>query len=233
MTVFDVYVNGRKRCRAGVGSDGVLSAIVSWVKLTGAAARTARRFRQPLEEARLHVGGLRDRTHRTWLDRNLIAGDRVGVVLGTAKTADRPTRAVPKRPRPATPEQTQFLNVDLDIWSRSPLESLVAALGRQVYALHVGKDGRRYVAHLELAASLTSPDRLIRRFVSLVERLPRSQRRLWDRSSVREFNVGIQAAATTAAYELRLAHPTVLAAANVNARIGMTVYGAGQGNRSI
>src|SRR6266540_2530922 len=42
MTVFDVYLNDRKRCRAGVGPDGVLTAIVNWVKLTGPAARAAR-----------------------------------------------------------------------------------------------------------------------------------------------------------------------------------------------
>ena len=229
--MFDVYVNGRKRCRAGVGSDGVLSAIVSWVKLTGPAARTARRLRHPLEEARLHVGGLRSGIHRTWLERDLAPGDRIGVVLGTAKTADRPRRVHKTRtPTSVAREETTFLNVDLDIWSRSPLDALVKAFGRQAFALHVGKDGRGYVAHLELAAESTDPDRLITRFVRLVERLPRSERRVWDRARVREFNVGIQAAAGPASYELRLAHPTVRAAARVNASIGITVYGAGQGH---
>jgi hypothetical protein len=38
MTVFDVVVNDRKVCRAGVGAVGVLSATVSWARLTGGAA---------------------------------------------------------------------------------------------------------------------------------------------------------------------------------------------------
>jgi hypothetical protein len=65
MTVFDVYVNDRKCCRAGVGADGVLTAIVNWVKLTGLAAQAARRLKQPLEESRIHVGGLGRQAHVT------------------------------------------------------------------------------------------------------------------------------------------------------------------------
>jgi hypothetical protein len=63
MTVLDVYLNDRKVCRAGVGATGVLDAMISWVKLSGAPADTARRLGQPVEEARLSVGGLRHDAH--------------------------------------------------------------------------------------------------------------------------------------------------------------------------
>jgi len=92
MTVFDVYLNDRKRCRAGVGADGVLTATVTWVKLTGAAARRARTLRRPLEEARLHVGGLRKSTHRSWLERDLQVGDRVTIEIVESSRADRPRK---------------------------------------------------------------------------------------------------------------------------------------------
>src|SRR5512142_188926 len=92
MTVFDVYVNGRRCCRAGVGADGVLTAIMNWVKLTGPAARNARRCGQSTQECSLHVGGLSRGMHRVWLERNLTVGDRVAVAVCRGGTADRPLR---------------------------------------------------------------------------------------------------------------------------------------------
>jgi hypothetical protein len=227
MTVFDVYVNGRKLCRAGVGKDGVLDAIVSWVKLTGAAARTARRLRSPGEETRLQVGGLAKGTHRRWTDRSLKTGDRVAIDVVAAERFDRPVREEPRH-RKVMDDNTTFLNVDLDIWSSSPLEPLVKAFGRKVVVLHVGKEGRRHGAHLELAASgdRDNADQLIRSFVTLVKKLPRSSRTLWNRAQVREFNVGIQAATKPFNYDLRLQQKTLQAMASVNARLGITVYGA-------
>jgi hypothetical protein len=231
MTVFDVYLNDRKCCRAGVGADGVLTAIVNWVKLKGPAARTARRLKQPVEESRLHVGGLRNATHRSWVERTVAVGDRVTIAIGKARAIDRPLRQQRRLSMPATREETTFLNVDLDIRSISPLDSLVKALGPSVLALYVGQERRRHVAHLETAIQSANPDRLIRRFVALVRRLPRPERRLWDRAHLREFNVGIQAAAYPASYELHLDPATVRAAASVNAAIGVTVYSSAMTGR--
>lgn len=227
MTVFDVYVNGRKLCRAGVGKDGVLDAIVSWVRLTGAAARTARRFKGPIEETRLQVGGLAGATHRRWPGRTLKIGDRVAIEIVAAETFDPPAREEPRRPK-LTEQAATFLNVDLDIWSRSPLEPLVTAFGKKVCVLYVGKEGRRHGAHLELATSgdRDNSDQLIRGLVRLVKMLPRSSRTLWNRAQLREFNVGIQAATKPYNYDLRLEPKTLDAVASVNARLVITVYGA-------
>ena len=46
MRAFRIYLNGKKLCLAGIGDDGVLSAIVNWV----ATDREGDLF--------LHVGGL-------------------------------------------------------------------------------------------------------------------------------------------------------------------------------
>jgi hypothetical protein len=253
LTVFDVYLNNRRLCRAGVGGDGVLDAIVSWVKLTGEAASTARRLKRPTEEARLHVGGLRENTHLAWSDRDLRSGDRVTIVLGRAQSHDPPARE--KRSDPKRNERlernyylrlkrkfeadrarstsrsrdaedaTSFLNVDLDIWSRTSLHPLVNAFGKRVIVLSVGKEGRRYGAHLELSAGTNNPDRLLRRFVKQVQQLPRSAKVLWNSARVREFNVGVQAGRQPHAFELRLEPETLRAVASVKAQIGFTVYG--------
>ena len=142
MTVFDVYMNDCRLCRAGVGRDGVLSAIVSWARLAGPALAEARRRNGPREEAQLHVGGLRDDAHLSWSDRSLKVGDRIAIVLAQSKNADQPATqkrrdanederreqdyyfrlkkkfepvANAHRTRAARlDEATQFLNVDLD-----------------------------------------------------------------------------------------------------------------------
>ncbi len=189
-------------------------------------------MKQPLEESRLHVGGLSQGSHRSWLEENLTAGDRVAIVVAKARSADPPIRQQRRISKPVKREETTFLNVDLDIWSDSRLDSLVKGFGRQVFALYVGQEGRRYVAHVEMAMQSKDPDWLIRRLVVLVKRLSRAQRRLWDRAHLREFNIGIQAASGPSSYELHLDPKTVQAAASVNATIGITVYGAGIAVRS-
>ena len=123
-------------------------------------------------------------------------------------------------------EGTTFLNVDLEVISRTPLDPLVQAFGRKIDVLHVGPRGRRYGAHVEVAGSGSrgNADSLMRRLVTLVEALPRNARRLWDTAQSREFNVGIEAAATSRMFELRLEPETLMAVAGVAGRIVISVY---------
>jgi hypothetical protein len=126
-----------------------------------------------------------------------------------------------------TEEGTAFLNVDLDVISRASLEPLVRAFGRKVDVLYVGRRGRRYGAHVEVAGSGgpgDDADSLIRRLVALVEVLPRNARRLWNSAQSREFNIGIEAAAKSMALELRLEPETLAGVAGVAGRIVVTVY---------
>ena len=254
MTVFDVFVNDRPVCRAGIGRVGVLSATVSWVRLTGEAQRTARRLKESSEQTELAVGGLGKGIHRRWRGRVLKTGDRVTIAVASARTFDRPVREEPhdpklgeqqerryylllkrrfeRLPRRTSPtgrrevdaSDTRFLNIDLDIWSRSPLDVLADAFGTRVCVLHVGREGRLFSAHVELATLSRDPDRLIRRFVALVRDLPRAARRLWNQARVREFNLGIQAGTNPYSYGLRLEPETLRAMASVDARFGLTVY---------
>jgi hypothetical protein len=127
----------------------------------------------------------------------------------------------------AEEESTQCLNVDLDVWSAAPLEPLVEAFGKKVFVLYVGKERQRtYGAHLEISgvAYHANADRLIRRFVQLIDALPPKARRMWATAQRREFNIGIQAALKPHAFELRLQPETLVAAARVNGRVVVTVY---------
>jgi hypothetical protein len=121
--------------------------------------------------------------------------------------------------------ETAFLNVDLDVYSRAPLDRLVAACGRKVSVHYVGKEGGRYSAHLSLAHSFNkSADVLIREFARLLARLPKRAQDGWKRAQSREFNIGIQAGYQPYSHELRLRPKSLEAAARLGARIVITTY---------
>lgn len=118
------------------------------------------------------------------------------------------------------------MNVDLDIVSRVPLDGLVEAMGKRVFVLYVGGEGRTHEAHVELAAShMGMPaDRTIMGLVAVVKKLPRRSRRIWDAARSRDFNVGIEAGLEPHSYELRLKQRTVDAVAEVGGDVVITVY---------
>jgi hypothetical protein len=101
-------------------------------------------------------------------------------------------------------EPTSFLNVDLDLYASKPLDKLVAAFGKNITVLYVGRHRRRYSAHVELGASGygQSVDRIILGLVRMVEKLPPSQRAAWNAASLRQFNIGIQAEKQPPVFEL-------------------------------
>jgi hypothetical protein len=98
-----------------------------------------------------------------------------------------------KKVRARSERDTSFLNVDLDIYSKSNLEPLVEALGDGVFVNYVGREKGRYSAHLSRASFGRSADSLMGELAHLVKKLPRHVKRLWDSAASREFNVGIQA----------------------------------------
>jgi hypothetical protein len=123
-------------------------------------------------------------------------------------------------------ETTHFLNVDLDIHSRTNLQPLVTAMGKKVHVLFVGRIKRTYQAHLELWDSglSQSADSIICGFCALIRKLPKAAVKLWIGAKVRDFNVGVQAAMQPHSHEIALELETIRAAAEVNARIVLTVY---------
>ena len=85
MKALEVFVNGHRVCLAGVGEDGVLSAIVDW---TGGPAED--------DHVGLNVGGLGSRTgeHLGWEVPSLGVGAEVLVRVVEAAAVDPPSRRV-------------------------------------------------------------------------------------------------------------------------------------------
>jgi hypothetical protein len=86
MKAFVIRVNGKRLCTAGIGPNGVLTAIVDWV--SGGSRRTAE------GHFGFHVGGLDSRTqeHVDWQTPELQVGDKVTVEIIESEQVDPETR---------------------------------------------------------------------------------------------------------------------------------------------
>src|SRR5689334_17615787 len=84
MRAFDVYLNGKRLCIAGIGEDGVLNAMVNCIVKNGA------------DHMSMNVGGLKSSTeeHIRWnADRLMLGvGDEVLVKIIEAESVDKPQR---------------------------------------------------------------------------------------------------------------------------------------------
>src|SRR5215468_270201 len=89
MRAFKVSLNGKKLCLAGVGHEGVLTAIVNSVTGIRPSAADGR------EDLFLEVGGLFSPTdeHFKWVhQKHLHVGDRIQVQIVDTTSADRPIK---------------------------------------------------------------------------------------------------------------------------------------------
>lgn len=121
-------------------------------------------------------------------------------------------------------EETCFLNVDLDILATVSLEPLVAALGQRVFVHYVGREGRRFGAHVSRSSYGQTADKLTRELCGLIRRLPRGPRRLWDNALSREFNVGVQAGLRPHSHEVRISENTLSLVAGLRGSVVLTTY---------
>ena len=119
-----------------------------------------------------------------------------------------------------------FLNVDLEVYSRRPLDPFAAALEETARVLFLGKQGNRYLAAVELAGSgwRKRPDPIVMGLIRLIKGLPERARILWNTASERRFDIGCDSPCGSHAFALALKPATVAAIAEVNGTIGMTIY---------
>ena len=124
-------------------------------------------------------------------------------------------------------EATWFLNVDVDVYSRTSLQPLMAALGRKVIVHRDGREGREYSAHFSLAtAHGETADTVTYRLAGLIQTLPRPLRALWDAARRRDFNLGIQAGTSPFSHEIGISKRTLERVVDVGGRLVITTYAA-------
>eukprot|EP00918_Siedleckia_nematoides_P060767 GHVU01132633.1.p1 GENE.GHVU01132633.1~~GHVU01132633.1.p1 ORF type:complete len:125 (-),score=23.29 GHVU01132633.1:53-427(-) len=96
MIGFDIKLNGEHVCTAGVKQEGVLTAIVTWVK-RAIPSSAANELTNPEyeEELTFDVGGLvqdldSDDINVKWVDRVLQMGDEICIKVVQTSDVDRP-----------------------------------------------------------------------------------------------------------------------------------------------
>ena len=90
---------------------------------------------------------------------------------------------------------THFLNVDLDIKSKSDLKLLVDIFGDNVSIMHhQGIEGDGDFASFEISALKIGIDQdvgaTIKAFCDLIEKLPKEFRKVWDECYERTLDIG-------------------------------------------
>jgi hypothetical protein len=113
MIAFDVFLNRKKLARAGVGPDGVLTAMTTWVRRR--ASRTSGKQRRSQWDRHLSfsLAGYRSTNggvgeHFKWEDRKLKPGDVLTIKVITAARVDEPRRRVAEDPQLVERSQRRY-----------------------------------------------------------------------------------------------------------------------------
>lgn len=117
-----------------------------------------------------------------------------------------------------------YLNVDLEVRSRSNLAPLVEAFEGTLLSLFSRRVPGGYLATFETLGVEVPPDFAIRRMVGAVEALTGPARTLWAGARDRVFDVGLERDEGPGMVTFGVKRQTVELAAKVGARIAFTVY---------
>jgi len=95
MLAFEMYLNGKKRCVAGIDEPGVLTTTLTWVLGESGGRRAGS------ERIGVSVSGLVSRTREfaDWFQRGVERGDEIFIRVVETKAVDKPKRK--RRENPA------------------------------------------------------------------------------------------------------------------------------------
>jgi hypothetical protein len=125
------------------------------------------------------------------------------------------------------PRDPGFLNVDLEIGAptRTALAPLLEELRDRLFEMHVGRIRSLYRAHYEISGcSPTTADATLSALADVIETLKPAARRAWKRTTMREFNVGVELEEGVKNVELAIRPKTVQRVAKLGGSIAFTAY---------
>jgi hypothetical protein len=120
-----------------------------------------------------------------------------------------------------------YINVDLEVRSRTNLQPLADALSRRLFSLHVGGSKGDYLATFENgagAAKTGTPDLAIMRLVHAIDSLPPAIKSHWTKARDRVFDIGVAKAKGSKVFQLGLRTATVEAIVRLKARVALSFY---------
>jgi hypothetical protein len=118
-----------------------------------------------------------------------------------------------------------YLNVDLEVRSRSDISGLVRALCPPLFNLHSGTVDGAHFASFEAPGCGLAPDDAIAAMVKAVRGLPRAARAVWNQADDRLFDIGVEQAKSTRPFTLPLQRSTLAAVVKLDAHVAFTLYG--------
>jgi hypothetical protein len=117
-----------------------------------------------------------------------------------------------------------FMNVDLDIESRTKLDVLASSMGKNVIVMHCGRIAKkRHLLALESAREHRGPDATIHALCDVVDRLSPAMRQRWD-SAKKVFDVGYELRSTERYSRFTLRSDTLQRVVKLSASLAVTYY---------
>ena len=120
--------------------------------------------------------------------------------------------------------KSRFLNVDLEVLSRTNPAPLVKALGKKVHVLYCAAYESGYLATFEMSFDRPSLERRLGYFCDLLETLPPPAARIWKQARRRTFDIGLQSGDSFPALALRIEAKTLARVTALGATIAITLY---------
>ncbi len=118
----------------------------------------------------------------------------------------------------------RYLNTDLLIKSREDLTPIVKSFGEDVFVLSNDKTGEFYYSYFEISGSHAAANEDIEYFCSLIEGLDEKERKIWDNSFYKIFDLGYESGDTTQSYSTDVKPETISRIAKCGASIRITIY---------
>jgi hypothetical protein len=126
----------------------------------------------------------------------------------------------------STLDKNTFMNVALEILSRSDLKPIADAFGSKVRVFYLGKEFGLFKAYFYPGWSQSNtPETGILRYCKLIQNLPEEEQKLWDSAKSRSFDLGFEGPNKGKYYWGAVSQKAVRAAAEVGAQIAITIYG--------
>jgi hypothetical protein len=113
MIGFEISIDGKKACTAGVSSSGVTSVVASWVSRPSGDAAPGQPSARFEEELTLEVGGLTHDpdgapVHVRWLRQPLRPGQQIIVAVVETEAADPPHQREREDPSESAHRQREY-----------------------------------------------------------------------------------------------------------------------------
>jgi hypothetical protein len=123
------------------------------------------------------------------------------------------------------PTTIAFLNVDLDIESREPIDLITKELTESdCIALWEGKRKNLFAASYEVNSQASGPESIINAFCLLIRNLTKPARDQWERCIKRSFDLGFDSGEGKQCYQVFLDNETIQEVASLGGTIAISIY---------